>query len=77
MAIELFLLDPRTGRPVEVSPQMGIYYIDGSFYLNTDNMLPNYLNGLNIKLDASLAELMDMLVSLVTDAIDKAFGTKF
>lgn len=77
MAIELFLLDPRTGRPVEVSPQMGIYYIDGSFYLNTDNMLPNYLNGLNIKLDASLAELMDMLVSLVTDAIDKAFGISF
>lgn len=77
IAIELFLLDPYTGKPAEIAPQIGIYYIDGSFYLNTDSMLPNYLNGLNIKLDASMSELMDILVSLITDAIDKTFGISF
>lgn len=76
IAIELFLIHP-DGTLAEFKPQIGIYYTEGSFYLNTDNMLPNYLNGLNVKLDASLSDLVDFLVNLVTDAIDGVFGLDF
>lgn len=76
VAIELFLIHP-DGTLAELLPQLGIYYTEGSFYLNTDNMLPDYLNGLNLKLDASLNDLVSMLVDLVTDAIDDVFGLDF
>ncbi|MDE5910744.1 MAG: hypothetical protein K2H24_00255, partial [Clostridia bacterium] len=78
VAIELYLINP-DGTLVDKNfkPQMGIYYKEGSFYLNTDNMLPQYLNGLNIKLDASLNDLVSKLVDLITDAIDGVFGLDF
>ncbi|MDE5756342.1 MAG: hypothetical protein K2I23_04560 [Clostridia bacterium] len=76
IAIELFLINT-DGTLAEVEPQLGIYYKEGSFYLNTDNMLPNYLNGLNLKLDASLNDLVSKLVDLVSDAIDGVFGLDF
>ncbi|MDE6372841.1 MAG: hypothetical protein K2L61_04785, partial [Clostridia bacterium] len=78
IAIELFLINPDgTLADSSYKPQIGIYYTEGSFYLNTDNMLPEYLNGLNIKLDASLNDLVSTLVNLITDAIDGVFGLDF
>ncbi|MDE6870314.1 MAG: hypothetical protein K2J75_06265 [Clostridia bacterium] len=78
VAIELYLINP-DGTLIDKNfkPQMGIYYKEGSFYLNTDNMLPQYLNGLNIKLDASLNDLVSKLVDLITAVIDKEFGLDF
>ena len=65
VAIELYLINT-DGTLVDKNfkPQMGIYYKEGSFYLNTDNMLPQYLNGLNIKLDAGLDDLVSKLVDI-------------
>ena len=40
-------------------------------------MLPQYLNGLNIKLDAGLDDLVSKLVDIITDAIDGVFGLDF
>ncbi|MDE6473657.1 MAG: hypothetical protein K2L70_00965 [Clostridia bacterium] len=78
VAIELYLINPDgTLADKNFKPQMGIYYKEGSFYLNTDNMLPQYLNGLNIKLDAGLNDLVSKLVDLITDAIDGVFGLDF
>ncbi len=78
VAIELYLINT-DGTLVDKNfkPQMGIYYKEGSFYLNTDNMLPQYLNGLNIKLDAGLDDLVSKLVDIITDAIDGVFGLDF
>ena len=85
IAIELFLIDQYgnyqefvnddpNGQP---APQMGIYYTDGSFYLNLDNLLPNYMKGVNVKIDAGLTDLIDALVTLITDAIDGVFGISY
>lgn len=81
MAIELFLIDQNGnyqefdgGNPV---PQMGIYYTEGSFYLNMDRLLPDYMRGVNVKVDADLSALIDGLVKLITDAIDGVFGISY
>lgn len=81
ISIELFLIDQygnyqefKDGLP---APQMGIYYTEGSFYLNLDNLLPDYMKGINLKVDASLADLIDGLITLITDAIDDVFGINY
>lgn len=81
IAIELYLIDQfgnyqelEGGQPV---PQMGIYYTDGSFYLNLDRLLPDYMKGVNLKVNAGLSELINAIVDLVTEAIDGVFGTSY
>lgn len=81
LAIELFLIDQEGnyqefdgGNPV---PQLGIYYTEGSFYLNLDRMIPDYMRGVNLKVDADLSNLIDALVKLITDAIDGVFGISY
>ena len=81
IAIELYLIDQfgnyqelEGGQPV---PQMGIYYTEGSFYLNLDRLLPDYMNGVNLKVNAGLSDLINAIVDLVTEAIDGVFGTSY
>lgn len=81
IAIELYLIDQfgnyqelEGGQPV---PQMGIYYTEGSFYLNLDRLLPDYMKGVNLKVNAGLSDLINAIVDLVTEAIDGVFGTSY
>lgn len=81
IAIELFLIDQEGnyqefegGNPV---PQLGIYYTEGSFYLNLDRMIPDYMRGVNLKIDADLSKLIEALIKVITDAIDGVFGTNY
>ncbi len=82
IAIELYLLNKDgtiaekdgDGNPI---PQIGIYYTAGSLYLNLDNMLPNYMKGVNLRVDTNISSLISALVDMITDAIDKALGTDF
>lgn len=81
IAIELYLIDQfgnyqelEGGQPV---PQMGIYYTEGSFYLNLDRLLPDYMKGVNLKVNAGLSDLVNALVDLITDAIDGVFGISY
>ena len=81
IAIELYLID-QFGNYQELEgdqpvPQMGIYYTEGSFYLNLDRLLPDYMKGVNLKVNAGLSDLINALVDLVTEAIDGVFGTSY
>ncbi|MDE6614859.1 MAG: hypothetical protein K2K24_05055, partial [Clostridia bacterium] len=79
IAIELFLLD-RNGNLADGEgsrPQAGIYYSQGSLYVNLDNLLPNYLQNINLRVDANLNTLISALVDMITNAIDGALGTDF
>ncbi|MDE5616220.1 MAG: hypothetical protein K2I78_00360, partial [Clostridia bacterium] len=76
IAIELYLLD-RNGKQVETRPQAGIYYTQGSLYINLDSLLPNYMQNINLRVDTNLSTLVSALVSMITDTIDEALGTDF
>ena len=79
IAIELFLLkqDGTLADGEGSRPQAGIYYTDGSLYVNLDNLLPNYMKNINLKVDTNLNTLISALVDMITNAIDGALGTDF
>lgn len=72
IAIELFLIN-QYGQLADPLPQMGLYYSEGSFYLNLDRLLPSYMKGINLQVEASLADLVKGLVTMIKDAIDGVF----
>jgi hypothetical protein len=76
IAIELYLLD-ENGKQIGTMPQAGIYYTQGSLYINLDNLLPNYLQNVNLRVDTDLSKFVSALVNMITEAIDKALGTDF
>ncbi|MDE6188862.1 MAG: hypothetical protein K2G37_01070 [Clostridia bacterium] len=79
IAIELYLLD-QNGNIADGEgsrPQIGVYYSEGSLYVNLDNILPNYLQNINVRVDADISVLVSAVVEMITKAIDGALGTDF
>ncbi|MDE5991149.1 MAG: hypothetical protein K2H36_06165 [Clostridia bacterium] len=79
IAIELYLLkqDGTLADGEGSRPQAGIYYTEGSLYINLDNLLPNYMQNINLRVDTNLSTLVSALVDMITGAIDGALGTDF
>ena len=79
IAIELFLLnqDGSLADGEGSRPQAGIYYTEGSLYVNLDNLLPNYMQNINLRVDTNLSTLISALVDMISNAIDGALGTNF
>ncbi len=76
IALDLYVLGA-DGQPTGDTPALGIYYRDGAFYISLSDLIPDYWNAKNIKIEASLDALIGDLVNLVTKAIDEALGTDF
>ncbi len=76
IAIELFLIN-KDHQKIESKPQLGLYYQDGAAYAQLGNLIPNYYQGKNIRLDTNLKPLISMLVDKVATEIDKALKTDF
>lgn len=79
IAIELFLLDQfgNLADGEDAKPAAGIYYLEGSLYVNLDGLLPSYMQNINIKANVNLDTLISALVDMITNAIDEALGLDF
>ena len=76
--LEIFLLGTNgsliPNEDGEIEPLIAIYYRDGSVYANIGNLLKRYYSGSNIKINlGGIPELIQYVVSLVTDSLDKVF----
>lgn len=76
IALDLYVLGA-DGNPTSETPTLGIYYRDGAFYISLSDLIPDYWNAKNIKIEANLDALIGDLVNLITKAIDEALGTDF
>lgn len=76
IALDLYVLGA-DGNPVSETPALGIYYRDGAFYVSLSDLIPDYWNAKNIKIEANLDALISDFVNLITKAIDEALGTDF
>lgn len=76
IALDLYVLGA-DGKPTSETPVLGIYYRDGAFYVSLSDLIPDYWNAKNIKIEANLDALIGDLVKFITKAIDEALGTDF
>ena len=76
IALDLYVLGA-DGNPASETPALGIYYRDGAFYISLSDLIPDYWNAKNIKIEANLDALIGDFVNLITKAIDEALGTDF
>ncbi len=76
IALDLYVLGA-DGQPTGETPVLGIYYKEGAFYVSLSDLIPDYWNAKNIRIEANLDALIGDLVSLITTAIDEALGTDF
>lgn len=76
IALDLYVLGA-DGQPTSETPALGIYYRDGAFYVSLSDLIPDYWNAENIKIEANLDTLISDIVNVITKAIDDALGTDF